>query len=304
MKQATSIRDIDWVADVPAQCMQNAIERLDKAYQRFFKTCKNGGGFPKFASKKDYRSIIINNVNKTVRITGNRVRVPKLGELKIFKDSPVIGNIKYLTIKSEVSGFYVTITCDEVPKKFASENQAIGLDMGVSNFCIDSNGGFIANPKHFKKYERKLRIEGRSLSRKKKGSNGWKRQCKKLSLLHHKISNVRRDFLHKESTAIAKKYSEVYMEGLTIKNMVKNKSINKYILDCGWGIFKEMVSYKTDVTVVNPKYTSQTCFECGEQDAKSRVSQSEFVCTSCGHISNADINAAKNILSRGTALSR
>jgi putative transposase len=176
--------------------------------------------------------------------------------------------------------------------------------MGISQFCIDSNGNFIENPKHFKKYERKIRIANRSLARKEKGSNRWKKQAKNLSKLHHTIGNVRKDFLHKESTKIAKLHKTIYMEDLCISNMVKNKILSKHILDCGWGLFRNLLSCKTKVILVNPRYTSQTCNECGIVDSKSRLSQSEFVCTNCGHVSNADVNAAKNILSKGIALSR
>jgi putative transposase len=176
--------------------------------------------------------------------------------------------------------------------------------MGLSHFCIDSNGNFIHNPKHFKKHERQLRIENRSLARKKKGSNSWKKQCRRLSLLHHKISNIRKDFLHKESTKLAKGHSVIYVENLNINGMAKNPTLSKHILDAGWGMFRTMLEYKTCVVAINPKHTSQTCNECGTIDSKSRLSQSEFVCTNCGHISNADVNAAKNILSKGITLGR
>lgn len=300
MKQLTEIKDIYWISDVPSQSLQNVIERLDRSYQNFFRTFKKGGGFPKFANKHKHKSILL----KHIKVNQISVIIPKIGKLRIFKDALIIGVPKTATIIKEPTGFFICIQCDNVPNKLNSENQAIGLDMGISHFCIDSNGNFISNPKHFKKYERKLRSENRSLSRKKKGSNSWVRQAKKLSLLHHTISNVRKDFLHKESTKIAKNYSTVFMEDLNIKNMSKNKNLSKHILDAGWGMFKTMLQYKTTVVLVNPKYTSQTCSECGEVDKNSRLSQSEFVCTSCGHISNADFNAALNILSRGTALSR
>jgi putative transposase len=162
----------------------------------------------------------------------------------------------------------------------------------------------VENPKHFAKYERKIRVEHRSLCRKKKGSNSWKKQAKKLARLYHTIANVRKDFLHKTSTQIAKQYSTVYVEDLNIRNMSKNKCFSKHILDCGWGLFRTMLEYKTNVVKVDPKYTSQICSSCGEKDAKSRISQSEFVCTKCGVVSHADINAAKNILSRGAAMVR
>jgi putative transposase len=110
--------------------------------------------------------------------------------------------------------------------------------------------------------------------------------------------------LHKTSTQIAKKYALVYVEDLNIAGMSKNRHLSKHLLDCGWGLFRTMLEYKTNVVKVNPKYTSQTCFCCGAKDAKSRVSQSEFVCTNCGAASHADVNAAKNIMCRGAALVR
>lgn len=299
-KQITSIRDIPWVADVPFECLTATTERLDFAYKTFFRTCKNGGGFPKFAKKNKYKSIIF----KTIKVSGNKIKVQKLGWLKIFKDSEISGIPKRASIIVEPTGFFICIQCNEVPKRFESDNQAIGLDMGISSFCTDSNGNFISNPKHFEKYEARLRIENRSLARKKKGSNRWRKQAKILARLHHKIANVRKDFLHKESTKIAKQNSVVFVEDLNVKGMSKNRNLAKHILDAGWGMFITMLEYKTELVRVNPKHTSQECFKCGHTDAESRKSQAEFICTNCGHSENADINAAKNIKSRGTAIVR
>lgn len=309
MKQLTEIKHIEWIADVPSQSLQNSLERLDRSYKNFFRTFKTGGGFPKFKSKRSYNSILFKNANKgnDIKLFKNKIKLPKIGELSFFKDKcHIIGKIKTATIIKEPTGFFICIVCDEVVKNISNtnESQVIGIDMGVANFCVDSNGNLIENPRHFKKYEDKLRIENRSLSRKKKFSSRWKKQAKKLGLLQHKIANVRKDFLHKESTKMAKKYHTVYLEDLNIKNMSKNKNLSKHILDCGWGMFRDMLEYKTNVFRVNPKYTSQTCNECGTNDAKNRLTQSEFVCKNCGHISHADINAAKNILSKGIALNR
>lgn len=304
MKQLTEIKDIEWIADVPSQSLQNSLERLDRSYKNFFRSFKTGGGFPKFKSKRTYNSILFKSAEL---ISKNKIKLPKIGELSFFKDKKqIVGKIKTVTIIKELTGFFICIVCDKVVKNISNtnESQVIGIDMGVANFCVDSNGNLIENPRHFKKYEAKLRIENRSLSRKRKFSNRWKKQVKKLGLLHHKIANVRKDFLHKESTKMAKKYHTVYLEDLNIKNMSKNKNLSKHILDCGWGIFRTMLEYKTNVFRVNPKYTSQTCNECGTKDAKNRLTQSEFVCKNCGHISHADINAAKNILSKGIALNR
>ncbi|MFA5299626.1 MAG: transposase, partial [Lutibacter sp.] len=249
--------------------------------------------------KKNYKSITF----KSVSINNSIIKLPKIGELKIFKDSPIIGTPKTAQIIKEPTGYFVCIQCD-TSKNISNpdESQVIGIDMGIAHFCVDSNGEYIKNEKHFSKYERQLRIENRSLSRKKLYSNHWKKQAKKLALLHHKIGNVRMDFLHKESTKMAKLYNTVVVEDLKINNMVRNKHLSKHILDCGWGMFRDMLSYKTNVIRVDPKYTSQTCSECGSVDAESRNSQSEFVCTHCGYKCNADVNAAKNILGRGMAI--
>jgi len=298
MKQITDLRkDVSWINDVPVNALQNAMQRLDASYKSFF----TGKGFPRFASKKYYKSILF---NLSIRANQTHIKVPVLGKLKLFSDADIEGKLKSIIIKREPTGFFACIACEVDKPKFQSENQAIGLDMGLKCFCINSNGVVIEKPKHFAKYERKLRIENRSLARKVKRSKSWYRQSKKLALLHHKISNVRMDFLHKQSTIIAKANSVVYIEDLKIDNMAKNHNLSKHILDAGWGMFKTMLEYKTGVVKVNPAYTSQTCFACGEVDKASRISQSEFVCTSCGHVDNADANAAKNIKSQGMALDR
>jgi putative transposase len=295
-KQITDLRkEYEWINDVPYATLEAVTERLDKAYKSFFK----GGGFPKWASKKTYKSI---HFKKNLSIIGGKVKIPRIGIIKMFKDAPMIGKPKTAQIIIEPTGFFISIQCELPDQKLCGENQAaIGIDMGIAQFCTLSDGSMIENPKHFAGHERKLRIENRSLARKKKGSNSWKKQAKKLARLHHTIGNVRRDFLHKTSTDIARKYSTVYVEDLKIKNMSKNKNLSKHILDCGWGMFRTMLEYKTNVVKVNPRHTSQTCNSCGSVDAKSRISQSEFKCTNCGHEKHADINAALNIMSRGAA---
>lgn len=299
MKQLTTIRDIEWIEDVPRDCLEDAIIRNDKAYRKFFK----GSGFPKFASKRYYKSITVKNC---ITVKENKIYFLKLGFVKMFKDSPIEGVIKTATIIKEPTGYFVCIVCDKVSKSIQNldESQVIGLDMGIAHFCVDSNGTFIENPRHFRKYERQLRIENRSLERKKKGSNSWRKQCKQLSLLHHKIGNVRKDFLHKLSTQIAKENNIVFIEDLNISGMSRNGNLSKHILDCGWHTFRTMLEYKTTVVAVNPKYTSQACSKCGHIEAGNRVSQSGFICLNCGHTENADVNAAKNIRGRGTAIIR
>jgi len=322
MKQLTTIKDIEWIKDVPSQSLQNTIDRLDISYKNFYRTCHKGGGFPHFAGKRKYKSVLFKEVSL---IGNNLIRLPKIGNIKIFKDALIQGTIRTATIKKEPTGYFICVVCDDINRNIqnSDESQVIGLDMGVKHFCIDSDGNYYTNPRVFKQYERQLRIEQRKLKNKKKGSNRQKKQYRKIALLQHKIANMRKDYLHKLSTELAKKYNTVFVEDLKIVNMSKrakpkqdevgrflpNKQaqksgLNKAILDSGWGMFRDMLEYKTNVVRINPKYTSQTCSECGYKDSENRKSQSNFECKCCGHIENADVNAAKNIKGEGIAYIR
>ena len=301
MKQLTELKDIDWIADVPSQSLQNVIERLDFAYQKFF----SGGGFPRWAAKHRYNSILF----KSVQVDGNAVMLPKLGKVKTFKDRFAHGTPKTATIIREHDGYYICITSGiaQHPIRLASESQAVGLDMGIAHFCVNSAGEYIANPRHFAKYERNLRIENRALARKKKGSTNWYKQkangaARRLSRLHAKIGRIRRDFLHKQSWKVVRENGFVAVEDLKVKNMIRSR-LAKHISDAGWSMFRNQLAYKSEwygrtLIAVNPKYTSQTCSECRHKEKGNRQSQAKFACLSCGVEQNADVNAAKNILAR------
>jgi putative transposase len=297
MKQLPELKkEYSWIKDVPSQSLQAVLERLDRSYRAFFK----GAGFPKWASKKTYTSAQV----KAIGVSANTVFLPKMGRVRIFKDAPIPGTPKTAQIVMEPTGLFICIQCAVPDYKLSSENQAAGIDMGIAHFCTLSDGTLVENPKHFAKYERQLRIEQRSLARKKKGSKGWKRQARQLAKLHHRMAPVRKDFLHKTATPIAKSYSTVYVEELNIRGMSRNRHLSKHILDGGWGLFRTLLEDKTQVVKVNPQHTSQTCHQCGAVDARSRVSRSQFVGTNFGVRSNADHNAAKNIMCRGAALVR
>jgi putative transposase len=289
---------------VPSQSLQHVIERLDTAYQKFF----SGGGFPKWAKRHEYNSILF----KSVEVTKNGgFKLPKLGELRICKDRLPEGNLKTATIVRETDGYYLCVTFAIESENVIpiSENQAVGIDMGIAYFLIDSNDTFIENPRHTLKYEKQLRIANRSLSRKQKKSKSWYKQKAQLAKLHRKIARVRQDFLHKQSIQYVKRNSLIVCEALQVKNMVKNKQLSKHISDASWSRFFEQLRYKSakhgkTFVQVPPNYTSQTCNSCGNVDKANRRTQSKFDCTSCGHTANADVNAAKNILGKGIAFIR
>jgi putative transposase len=294
-KQLTEAKkEIVWLNDVHSQTLQAVLDRLDLSYKKFFK----GGGYPKFASRKKWKSIPF----KSIKLVGGQFCLPKFGMIKVFKDRVPNGKLKTASLIKKADGYYLHITVEVLYENF--NDSQVGIDMGLSHFAVTSDGEIIENPKHFKRYEKKLRILNRSLSRKKLRSNMWNKNANDLSLLYLKVSRVRRDFLHKESTKISKKYGLVFLEDLNVSGMSKNKNLSKHILDAGWSEFRTLLSYKSKVILVDPKYTSQKCNVCGHIDSRSRISQSEFVCTNCGNIDNADKNASLNIKSQGMALIR
>lgn len=301
MRQMTLCRkDYDWIRSVPYQISQEAIERMDKAYKSFFR----GGGYPKYANRDRYSSITFKLVKQ---ISDCIFRLPKIGDIRVFKDRQPEGDLRRATITKEPDGFYISIlTKQQVSASStpAHDSQVIGLDMGLAYFLSTSDGVQVDNPRHTLKYEKQLRIEQRSLARKKKGSNSWIAQKLKVQKLHKKIVRVRKDFLHKQSKQFVYQYGLIAVEDLKVSNMIKFGYLGKHIADVSWATFFEQLEYKSEwygsiFIKVDPKYTSQTCSECGCVNASSRKSQSEFECVECGNKENADIGAAKEILKRG-----
>lgn len=293
--QLTELRkEFDWIRKLPSNTCQDVLERQEKAFKSFFK----GGGFPKFAKKDKYNSVTFKNVKQHTR---NRFKIEKLGSIKYFNSRDIEGKIQRATITRKNNNYFISVTVKQnVEPLKINENSIIGIDLGITKLATLSNGNSYDNIKTLEKYQYKLRIEQRSLSRKKKGSNSRYKQKIKVNKLHNKISNIRKDYLHKITTEITNQYDNVIIEDLNISKMLSNKTLSKSISDASWGMFKEMLEYKSkNLVKINPAYTSQTCNECGTVDKKSRISQSEFVCTSCGNIDNADVNASKNILREG-----
>ncbi len=321
-KQLVALKEVDWIKDIPSQSTQDVLQRLDKAYQSFFK----GGGFPKWAKKGKYNSITFKSIHRN-KCEAGRFVLPKLGEVKTFysREIPKEAKLKRATVIKKLDGFYISImfsTPVQVPQYNPnSDNQAVGIDWGVTHFATTSDGEHIANPKVLEQFQRQLRIEQRSLSRKKKGGNNFKKQARRLSKLQAKITRIRNDFQHKVSSDLLRRSSFVGVENLKVRNMsrsakgniekpgknVKAKSgLNRVILDAAPSMFLDKLEYKAawqgkTFVKVNPKHSSQTCSSCGHVDKNNRRSQAIFVCTSCGHQDNADVNAAKNILARALA---
>jgi putative transposase len=312
-----------WLKEVPSQALQQTLKDLDQAYKNFFRRINSGGapGFPKFKKKGKHNSF---RYPQGVKVEGNRIFLPKVGWVSFRKSRDVQGTIKNVTISRSASGWYVAIqTEQDIPDTTHPSDTYVGIDVGVNVFAALSDGTTYEPVNSLKKLEKQLHKAQRDLSRKKKGSNNRKKQVRKLALLHEKIANNRNDYLHKSSTEISKNHAVVVLEDLRISNMsrsakgtienpgrnVKAKAgLNKSILDQGWGMFRNMLEYKLkysggSMLLVDPRFTSQTCHNCGHVSKENRKSQSSFQCTVCGHEQNADINAAMNILAVGLTVS-
>lgn len=315
-------QEFDWIKDVPAQTLQGVIDRLDDAYKTFFR----GGGFPKWANKYKYNSLLF---KQGVEIVEAKIKLPKIGKLNYFqsREIPKDSKIKQATVIKEIDGFYICIVVKQNQTKRlyspSIDSQEVGIDMGVSLFYALSNGKTKENPRVLGNFSNTLRLEQRSLARKRKGSNNWIKQKKRVQKINAKIKNVRADFLHKSSLELVTYYDLIAIEDLKLKNMtksskgnlkepgkmVKQKSgLNRVLLDVSAGSFFDKLEYKCEwygkkLVRVDPKYSSQTCSNCGSKSKENRKTQAKFKCVSCGHTENADVNAAKNILVRAEPMS-
>lgn len=302
-------KDFPWLKEVDSLALSNAQMNLDKAYKNFFRD--KSVGFPKFKSKKNnYYSYTTNNQKNTINIVdGKYIKLPKLKTLvriKQHRQIPIDGKIKSATISKNPSGkYYISILVEQEIKELPKNEFAIGIDLGLTDFAITSDGVKYSNPRYLRKSLNKLIKEQRKLSRKKKGSKNRNKQRIKIARVHEKIINQRKDFLHKLSFELINENQVICLEDLQVKEIQQNKYLSQSVSDVGWYEFRRQLEYKSKwygriISFVDKYYpSSQICSNCGNNTGKKSLDIREFDCPYCGRHHDRDINASINILNEG-----
>ena len=296
-----------WLKEVDKFALDNAIINMDSAYQKFF---KEHSGYPKFKSKRNKKksySTNFTNGNIEVSFENNKIKIPKLKWVKAKIHRVFTGKIKSATISQVPSGkYFVSMLVETEHTPMKENDNSVGIDLGIKDLLITSDGEKFNNIRITKKYEDKLAKEQRKLSHKVKGSKNWNKQRIKVARIYEKIHNTRIDHLHKISHQLISENQVIVSEDLAISNMVKNHNLAKAISDCGWYELTRQLTYKAEwngrtyIKIDRYVPSSQTCNVCGFVNKNTKdLSVREWICPQCGTVHDRDINAAINIFNEG-----
>jgi len=310
---------LPWLRDAPSQALQQSLKHLESSFKNLF---EKRAQFPKF-KKKGLSDAFRIPQHFVVEQNNNRIYIPKLGWLRYRNNREILGEIKNITVSQKCGKWYASIQTElEVENPIHQSTSVVGVDVGLTQFATLSDGFVFKSINSFKQRQARLARYQRALSRKVKFSSNWKKHKGRITKLHSTIANIRKDYLHKVTTAMSKNHAMIVIEDLQISNMSKSasgtveskgknvkqkSSLNRSILDQAWGEFRRQLEYKQvwsggEVLAVPAPYTSQRCSCCGFTDKGNRTSQAVFKCLSCGTELNADLNAARNILAAGHAV--
>lgn len=311
--------DTCWLGQIHSQVLQQSLKNLERAYANFF---AKRADFPCFKRKGQGDSFRFPQGFKLEQ-KNSRIFLPKIGWVHYRNSREVLGELKNVTVSHNNGRWFVSIQTErEVEQPEPTVSSAIGIDVGIARFATLSDGAFIEPLNSFKNNQRRLARYQRCMKNKVKYSQNWKKAKNKIQQIHGKISNARKDYLHKITTTLSKNHALVCIEDLQVRNMsksskgtseqpgkmVKQKSgLNRSILDQGWGEFRRQLDYKLSwngglLLAVPPHNTSQTCPCCHHVSKDNRKTQAKFLCVVCGYENNADVVGALNVLERGHRL--
>ena len=293
--------EFSWLNEINSQSLQDSLKNLETAYKNFFRFKK---GFPKFKSKHDKNSFCI---PQFVKLENGKLKIPKFKEpIDLILSRSFVGIIKQATIsKTSTNEYFVSILVETEHNKFPKTGKSIGVDLGIKDFVITSDGYKYKNNRYTKTYAKKIKEHQQHLSRKTKNSNRYQKQKIKVATIYKKITNSRIDNLHKVSTELIKKYDLIVLEDLNIKGMIKNHKLSKHISDVSWAKFVTMLTYKAEwndkkiVKIDRFFPSSKTCNCCGYINQNLKLDIREWICPSCKTKLDRDLNASINILKEG-----
>jgi len=302
MKDMKCQTETSWLSDVNSQSLQVALKNLDSAFTKFFREKK---GFPNFKNRHKKQSFSCPQ-NVKIDFHNSTVRLPRIGEVKTIFSREFEGKVKTCTIsKTRTNKYFIAVLVEtsEKPKKKPklNEKKAIGLDLGIKDFAITSNGEKIDNPKYLRQAEGRLKILQKRASHKKKGSGNRKRANFRVAKQHEKIRNKREDFLHKVSSKLISENQTICLETLNISGMMKNHKLAKSIADASWSKFVEFLKYKAEWYGCNLLFigrfdpSSKMCSNCGAINKALELKHRKWKCEECGITHDRDVNAAINI---------
>lgn len=303
--------EYDFLKLADSLALANSQLNLEQAYKNFFNN-PDHFGFPQFKSRKHSKlSYKTNNQKGSVRFDGNRLKLPKVGYIKIIEHRQHEGNIKSVVVSHERSGeYYASVLCEvKEPEKLPETDKHIGIDLGLHDFIVCSDGQRVESSKHFRKSEEKLAKRQRAFAKTVKDSKNHEKQRIKVARCHQKIKNQRKDFLHKLSTKLINENQVISLEDLSVKGMESNHCIAKSVADASFSMFVAMLEYKAKwygrtIVKIDRFYPStQICSGCGFQNKAIRgmkgLKVREWMCPYCGEVHDRDLNASRNIDSEG-----